>query len=88
VKITIGDTVKTVPIQKIKSNFKATAKTKVDICLNKFPAGALAELLDKFLPNRILVPAKQANARITMRSKYTSLSSVVKSSGFILRRSS
>ena len=85
VKITIGDKVKTVPINQLKFKFKTTPQTKLDICMNKFPAAALAQILDKILPNRILIPASKANAKITKRSTYT-ISSLVKSSGFILKR--
>lgn len=86
VRVSIGDVVKSMPIRKYKREFKTTGKTKVNICANDFPAAALAQILDKILPDRILVPAKQANVRIRLRSKNTTVSEIVESSGFILKR--
>jgi hypothetical protein len=49
-----------------------------------FPAAALAQILDRILPDKILVPAKQANVRIRLRSRNSTVSEIVKS-GFILK---
>jgi hypothetical protein len=83
-KVSIGDVVKYIPIRRYK--FKTTAQTTMNICASNFPAAALAQILDRILPDKILVPAKQTNVRIGLRSRNSTVSEIVKSSGFILKR--
>jgi hypothetical protein len=86
VKVSIGDIVRNMPIHRYKPKFKTTPKTKIDICANNFPAAALAQILDRVIPDKILVPAKQANVRIRLRSRKSTVSRIVKSSGFVMKR--
>jgi hypothetical protein len=86
ITVTIGDVVKSMPIRKYNPGFKTTARTKMDVCTTNFPAAALAEILDRILPDKILDPAKHANVRIKLRSKKSNVSEIVKSAGFILKR--
>jgi hypothetical protein len=51
-----------------------------------FPTAALAQILDRIIPDKILVPAKQANFRIGLRSRSSTLSRIVKCSGFVMKR--
>jgi hypothetical protein len=57
----------------------------MDICANRFPAAALAQILGRILPDKILVPAKQVNVRIRLRSRSSTVSKIAKSSGFIMK---
>lgn len=86
VTVTIGDVVKSIPIRKYKPGFKTTVRTKIDVCTSNFPAAALAEILDRILPDKIFVPAKHANVRIKLRSRKSTVSEIVKFAGFILKR--
>ena len=86
VKVSIGDVVKYIPIRRYKPKFKTTAQTTMNVCASNFPAAALAQILDRILPDKILVPAKQTNVRIGLRSRNSTVSEIVKSSGFILKR--
>jgi hypothetical protein len=57
----------------------------MDLCINGFTAAALAQVLDRIFPNKILVQAKHANVRIKLRSRKSTISEIVKSAGFILK---
>jgi hypothetical protein len=86
VKVSIGNVVRYMPIHRYKPKFKTNAQTKMDICANRFPAAVLAQILDRILPDKILVPAKQVNVRIRLRSRSSTVSKIVNSSGFIMKR--
>jgi hypothetical protein len=86
VKVSIGNVVRYMSIRRYKPKFKTNARTKLDICANRFPAAVLAQILDRILPDKILVPAKQVNVRIRLRSRSSTVSKIVKSSGFIMKR--
>ena len=86
VKVKIGDVVRHMPINRYKPKFKTTARTTMDICASNFPAAALAQILDRIIPDKILVPAKQANLRVRLRSRNSTVSRIVKSSGFVMKR--
>ena len=86
VKVKIGDVVRHVPITRYIPKCKANARTKMDICTNNFPLAALAQILDRIIPDKILVPAKQANLKIRLRSRNSTVSKIVKSSGFVMKR--
>jgi hypothetical protein len=86
VKVSIGDVVRDMPIQSYKPKFKTTAQTKMDICVSNFPVAALAQILDRIFPDKILVPAKEANVRITLRSRNSKISRIAKSSSFTMKR--
>lgn len=80
VKVSIGDVVRYMPIHRYQPKFKTTAQTTMDICASNFPAAALTQILDRILSDKILVPAKQANVRIRLRSRNSTISWIVKSS--------
>jgi hypothetical protein len=83
VKVSIGNVVKYIPISRYKPKFKTTTQTTMNICASNFPAAALAQILDRILPDKILVPAKQASVRIRLRSRNSTVSEIVKCSGFL-----
>jgi hypothetical protein len=67
-----------------KPRTKATAQTKVNICAHDLPITGIAELLDKFLPNKILVPANKLNRKVTLSLKNNTLTQIINRSGLVL----
>jgi hypothetical protein len=63
---------------------KPTPETKYDFCTNSLPITGLAELLDKFLPNKILVPANKLNKKVTLSLKNNTLRQIISASGLVL----
>lgn len=68
-----------------KPRIKVTSQTKFNICAHDLPIGALAEFLDKFLPNKIFVPANRATDKVTLRLKNKTFPQVINGSGLTLR---
>jgi hypothetical protein len=63
---------------------KPTLETRYDFCINSLPITGLAELLDKFLPNKILVPANILNKKVTLSLKNNTLRQIICASGLVL----
>jgi len=76
--------VKTVRLKTFKPRSKVTPQSKISICTHNFPIGNLAQLLDKFLPNKIVVPANIATNRVTLSLKNRPLSRILVDSGLKL----
>lgn len=84
IRVSTGDDTRNVPIDKFKPKFKTSEKTRLNVCVSNFPSTAFAQILDKILPNRILVPANKLNRKVTLRLKNRTFSQVIKRSGLIL----
>lgn len=67
-----------------KPSIKVTSQTKFNICAKDLPIGALAEFLDKYLPNKIVVPAKIATKRVTISLKNKTFKQIMNRSGLVL----
>jgi len=67
-----------------KPKNKPTPETRYDFCINSLPITGLAELLDKFLPNKILVPANRLNKKVTLSLKNNTLRQIIRASGLVL----
>jgi hypothetical protein len=67
-----------------KPKIKPTTQTKYNICTHDLPITGLAELLDKFLPNKILVPASRLNRKVTLSLKKNTLRQIISASGLVL----
>ena len=67
-----------------KPKNKPTPQTRYNICIRGLPITGLAELLDKFLPNKILVPAKRVNKKVSLNLKNNTLRQIINRSGLIL----
>jgi len=76
---------KKIPFKTFKPKTKATYETKFDICTRDLPIGALAEILDKRLPNQIVVPAAKATEIITLSLKNKTLKQIINRSGLALK---
>jgi hypothetical protein len=62
----------------------AFRQSRYNICTHGLPITRLAELLDKFLPNKILVPANRLNKKVTLSLKNNTLRQIINRSGLIL----
>ena len=67
-----------------KPTIKPTPETTYDFCIKSLPITGLAELLDKFLPNKILVPANRLNNEVTLSLKNYTLRQIISASGLVL----
>jgi hypothetical protein len=67
-----------------KPKIKPTPQTRINICTHSLPITGLAELLDKFLPNKILVPANRLNKKVTLNLKNNTLRQIISASGLVL----
>ena len=76
-----------IPFKKFKPGIKVTPQTKFNICAQDLPIGALAELFDKCLPNKIFVPASIATNRVTIRLKNKTFRQIIIGSGLVLKGS-
>ena len=74
-----------IPFKRFKPKIKVTSQTKFNICTKDLPIGALAELLDKFLPNKILVPAKIATSTVTLSLKKKTFKQIINRAGLALK---
>ena len=68
-----------------KPRIKVTSQTKVSICTRDLPIRGLAQLLDKYLPNKIVVPANRATDKVTLRLKNKTFSQIIDRSGLTLK---
>ncbi|MDW0227744.1 MAG: hypothetical protein QOC23_08935 [Nitrososphaeraceae archaeon] len=76
-----------IPFKRFKPKIKVTSQTKFNICTKDLPIGALAEFLDKYLPNKILVPANIATSTVTIRLKNKAFKQIINGSGLALKGS-
>lgn len=67
-----------------KPKNKPTAQTRYNICTQGLPITELAEVFDKFLPNKILVPANRLNKKVTLSLKNNTLRQIINRSGLVL----
>jgi hypothetical protein len=56
------------------------------VCTKDLPIGALAEFLDKFLPNKILVPANIATSTVTIGLKNKTFKQLIDGTGLAVKR--
>jgi hypothetical protein len=75
-----------IPFKRFKPGIKITSQTKFNICTKDLPIGALAVFLDKFLPNKILVPAKIATSTVTTRLKKKTFKQLIDRTGLAVKR--
>jgi hypothetical protein len=73
-----------IPFKAFKPGIKVTTQTKFNICTRDLPLKQLAELLDKYLPNKIVVPTDRAPNRVTLSLKNKTLRQIINRSGLIL----
>ena len=76
-----------IPFRTFKPGIKVTPQSKFDICVKNLPIGALAEFLDKYLPNKIVVPARVATKKVTIRLKKKTFKQIINGSGLVLKGS-
>jgi hypothetical protein len=67
-----------------KPKIKPTPQTRYNICTHDLPISEIARILDKFLPNKILVPANRLNKKVTLSLKNNTLRQIINRSGLIL----
>jgi hypothetical protein len=75
-----------IPFKRFKPRIKITSQTKFNICTKDLPIGALAVFLDKFLPNKILVPANIATNTVTTRLKNKTFKQLIDRTGLAVKR--
>ena len=73
-----------IPFERFKPKVKATSQTKLNICVNNLTLGGLAEILDKYLPNRIFVPANKLDKKVKCKVLNSPLSKIITDSGLRL----
>ena len=75
-----------IPFKRFKPRIKVTSQTKFNICTKDLPIGALAEFLDKYVPNKILVPANIATNTVTIRLKNKTFKQIIYHAGLTVKR--
>lgn len=73
-----------IPFKRFKPKIKVTSQTKLDICVNNLTLAGLAEILDKYFPNRILVPANKLDKKVKFTVKNSPLRKLITESGLKL----
>ena len=68
-----------------KKTVKITKRTKVDFRARRIPLIQIANMLNKFFPNKILIPATKINSKITKRMNNVEIGKVIKSLGLDIR---
>lgn len=66
-----------IPFKRFKPKIKATSQTKLNVCVKNLPITALAEILNKYFPNRILVPANKLDKKVKYTVKNRPLSKLL-----------
>jgi hypothetical protein len=64
---------------------RVTAQAKFNVCIHNAPLTALAQTLDKSVPNRILVPASLLKKKVNLRLKNKTFRQIVIASGLKLK---
>ena len=75
-----------IPFKTYKPGIKITSATRFNICTKNLPLGALAEFLDKYLPNKILVPANVATKNVTISLKNKTFQQIIDRAGLIVKK--
>lgn len=70
---------------KSKRRMRVTAQAKFNVCIHNAPLTALAQTLDKSVPNRILVPASLLKKKVNLRLKNKTFRQIVIASGLKLK---
>jgi hypothetical protein len=68
-----------------KPRIKVTSQTKFNICTHDLAIRELAQILDKYLPNEIVVPANIATNRVTISLKNKTLRQIINGSSLALK---
>ena len=74
-----------IPFKTYKPRVKITSETKFNICTKDLPMGALAEFLDKYLPNKILIPANVATKNVTICLKNKTFKQIIQRAGLTVK---
>lgn len=70
---------------KSRKRLKVTRKGRFNLCAHKAPVTALAQIFEKSLPNRILVPAKNLNKKVTLGLKNKTFEQIARTIGLALK---
>ena len=76
--------VRKIPFKKFKPKIKVTSKTKLNICVSNLTLAGLAEILNKYLPNRIFVPASKLDKKVKGKVIKSPLSKIITDFGLKL----
>jgi hypothetical protein len=74
-----------IPFKTFKPRIKVTSQTKFNICTHDLPVRELARILDKYVPNKIVVHPNRATDKVTLSLKNKTFEQIIDGSGLALK---
>jgi hypothetical protein len=73
-----------IPFKRFSPKIKITSQTKLNICINNLTLAGLAEILNKYLPNRIFIPANKLDKKVKGKVTNSTLGKIITDLGLRL----